>query len=89
MADDQQVPTRRDGLGQAPDHVDHAAVRRVQVLGGDEVEGAVVGVELTGVDLPPVGPLGHTRLLGESRRPRQARGGEVGAGDLPTAAGQP
>ncbi len=42
MADHQQVVARRHRGGEAADDVDHAALGRVKVLGGDEVAAAEV-----------------------------------------------
>ncbi len=89
VADHEQVAAGRHGLAQPAGDVEHAAVGRVQEVGGDEIEQAIAGGKRTGVDLPPLGAVRHPGLRGMPRSPREPVGGEVGAGDRPAAAGQP
>ena len=89
MTHDEQMSAGRDRLGQASDHVDHPAVRRVQEVGGDEVEGASSRREGPGIDLPPVDPVGDPCIGGVLGGPSQPVRGEVGTGDLPPLLSQP
>ena len=79
----------RYGFGEAAGDGDHAAFGRVEVVGGDQVEGAPLGGERAGVDLPPIDAVGDAGRCDVLRGPFEAVGGEVGSGDVPALLRQP
>src|SRR5689334_1934333 len=83
------MPAGRDGTGQPAGHLHHPAVRWVQEVAGDQVEGPALGRERPRVDLPEVDAVSHPGLLGVPGGAGQAVGREIRAGDLPALLGQP
>src|SRR5918997_3888662 len=89
MVDDQQEATRRHGARRLLQDVDAGKLyRRVQVLGGDQVEGAW-GEGEGEVVLPEVDAVGDTSCGRVCRRPIKGRGGYVDGGHAPALPGEP
>src|SRR3712207_5171723 len=89
VVDDQQEATRRHGARRLLQDVDAGKLyRRVQVLGGDQVEGAW-GEGEGEVVLPEVDAVGDTSCGRVCRRPIKGRGGYVDGGHAPALPGEP